>query len=233
MTDDRGALRVLAAASTALVSDTNPADVLARLMADCLEPLSALSAAILVVDAHDRLALLSSSSHRATEIELLQTQQDRGPCVDAISLGREVSALGAEEMERRWGEVGTAIQRAGFDGVRAFPLRWHGETLGGFNVFHPADADAEGIDTVGQVFADVATLVLVQALDVSREEIAARIERAIVDRAAVERAKGVLAYLHDLDMEAAFEHLVRRADEEGADLTETALRVIAEQVRTT
>ena len=81
------------------------------------------------------LSLLSSSSHRAAELEMLQIQRSSGPCVDAIRSGQHVSAIGADELTRRWEEVGQAIVRSGFQRVDAYPMRWRGRVLGGLNIF--------------------------------------------------------------------------------------------------
>jgi transcriptional regulator with GAF, ATPase, and Fis domain len=229
MTDRPTAFQALAAASSAMLDGQRVADVLARLMTDCLPPLSAHAAAILVVE-DSGLALLSASTHRAAEIEMLQTEESEGPCVEAIRSGEQVIAVGPATLVERWPRVGAAIRDAGYHSVHAFPMRWHGEVLGGLNVFRTADDDQPD-DTVqvGQAFADVATFVLVQATDVPIDQVVARIHEAVLARSVIEQAKGVLAYVHDLDMEQAYLRLLRRAGETGLSLTRTAERVVREQ----
>jgi transcriptional regulator with GAF, ATPase, and Fis domain len=228
MTDQPRAFEVLAAASSAMLAEHHVGDVLAQLMIDCLEPLSAHAAAILVVD-DSQLALLSASTHRAAELEMLQTQETTGPCVDVIESGQMISAAGAEMVER-WDNVGTAILDAGFVSVHAFPMRWHGQVLGGFNMFRTAEDDqSEDTEQVGQAFADVATLVVVRAAEIPVDQVAARIHEAVSARSVVEQAKGVLAYLHDVDMDHAYQLLERRAAQDGEPLTDTARRVVREQ----
>jgi hypothetical protein len=205
------------------------ADVLGQLMTDCLEPLSAHAAAILVVD-DSRLALLSASTHRAVEIEMLQTQESKGPCIDAIESGAIVVGIGEESMVQRWDRVGQAIIDAGYVSVHAFPMRWHGQVVGGFNVFRTADDDqSDDTEQLGQAFADVATLVVVKAAEIPLDQVVARIHEAVLARSLVEQAKGVLAYLHDVDMEQAYRQLLARAAADGHSLTATAQRVVREQ----
>lgn len=230
MTDEQsGAFDVLAAASSAMLADHHAADVLADLMNDCLAPLSAHAAAILVVDGGD-LALLSASTHRAAELEMLQTQESQGPCVEAIRTGEVVTCLGADELVRRWGHVGRAIHDTGFVSVHAFPMRWHGQVIGGLNLFRSAD-DEQLADTeaVGRALADIATLVLVRATAVPADQVAARIHEAVAARSIVEQAKGVLAYLHEVDMERAYDLLEQRSMQNGGSVVEAALRVVREQ----
>jgi hypothetical protein len=228
MTEKSTAFDALANASAAMLEDQHVSDILVQLMGDCLEPLSAAAAAILVVEDGD-LALLSASTHRAAEIEMLQTQQQHGPCVEAIEERAHVSASGAALVER-WGDVGAAIRDAGYDAVDAFPMTWHGQVLGGFNVFraHARDDQEEAV-AMGQAFADIATLVLLHVTNVPIDQVAARVHEAIAARAAVEQAKGVLAYVEQVDMETAFDLLTRRSHENGGSLTATALEVVREQ----
>jgi transcriptional regulator with GAF, ATPase, and Fis domain len=228
MTDQPRAFEVLAAASSAMLTDQHVGDVLAQLMTDCLEPLSAHAAAILIVD-DSQLALLSASTHRAAELEMLQTQESEGPCVEVIETGQIVVAAG-EEMVERWDNVGRAIRDAGFVSVHAFPLRWQGHVLGGLNVFRTAD-DEQSADTeqVGQAFADVATLVVVRAAEIPVDQVAARIHEAVAARSVVEQAKGVLAHLHRVEMDQAFQLLAQRAVQDGDSLTVTALGIVKEQ----
>jgi transcriptional regulator with GAF, ATPase, and Fis domain len=228
MTDQPRAFEVLAATSSAMLAEHHVGDLLAQLMSDCLEPLSAHAAAILVVD-DSQLALLSASTHRAAELEMLQTQESDGPCVEAIESGRIVVAAGAEMVER-WDNVGAAIRDAGFVSVHAFPMRWHGHVLGGFNMFRTADDDqSEDTERLGQAFADVATLVVVRASELPIDQVAARVHEAVAARSVVEQAKGVLAHLHRVDMDHAFRLLADRAGHDGDSLTDVALRIVREQ----
>ena len=75
----------------------------------------------------------------------------------------------------------------------------------------------------------MATLVVVQSTEIPSDQIAARVHDAIMARAQVEQAKGVLAHLHGLDMASAYEELRVLAAQSGRSLTETALRVVREQ----
>jgi len=230
MTNATGAFEVMAATSAAMLGDHHPADLLAQLMTDCMEPLGAHAAAILVRDGDDELSLLSASSHATAEIEMLQTQMSAGPCVDAIESRAVVEAIGVDELVARWPEVGAAIRDAGYTSVHAFPMSWHGHVLGGLNIFRTAvDEQTDDTRQIGQAFADVATLVVVQAANVPADQVAARVRDAMAARSVVEQAKGVLAYLHGLDMEGAYDRLLQRSRLDGLSLTETALSVVREQ----
>ena len=230
MTGPRTTADAFADAAAAMVSEHVVADVLAQLLTDCADLVSAEAVAILVVDRTAELSLLSSSSHRAAELEMLQIQRSSGPCVEAIRTGQHVSAEGSDELTRRWGEVGQAIVDSGFQRVDAYPMRWRGRVLGGLNIFRSSPTQTPGeVATLSQAFADVATLVVVQSTEIPTDQVAARVHDAIMARAKVEQAKGVLAHLHRVDMGEAYERLRGLAAQSGRSLTETALQVVREQ----
>ncbi len=230
MTVQRTTADAFGDAAAAMVSDHVVADVLAQLLTDCADLVFAEAVAILVVDRTGALSLLSSSSHRAAELEMLQIQTSSGPCIDAIRTGQHVSAKGSEELTGRWHEVGQAISDSGFQRVDAYPMRWRGRVLGGLNIFRTSPTDTQaGTATLSQAFADVATLVVVQSTEIPTDQIAARVHEAIMARSKVEQAKGVLAHVHGVDMADAYERLRALAAQNGHSLTETALRVVREQ----
>ena len=85
-------------------------------------------------------------------------------------------------------------------------MRWHGQVLGAINFFYPEPvADYADRLTVGQAFADMATLILRLPPDVGRADIAARTRQALVARTLVEQAKGVLAYQRGIPVDQAYQ----------------------------
>lgn len=230
MISDRTTAQAFGEAAAAMVSEHSVADVLVQLLADCAELARAEAVAILVVDGSDELTLLSASSHRATELELLQIQRSDGPCVEAIRSGSRVTATGADELATRWPDVGRRISEKGFERVDAFPMHWRGRVLGGLNVFRQSSVDIdEETTTLCQAFADVATLVVVQSTEIPADQITARVHEAVMARDQVEQAKGVLAYVRGIDMAQAYTELRRLAVEDDRSLTEMALAVVRDQ----
>lgn len=215
----------LATALGSMVSQHTATDVLARLMQDCLEVLPADAAAVLVITPHGGLELLSASSHRAEEIELLQIQHQAGPCIEAVTTNAILEVHGREELVQRWGDVGAAIAAAGYDAVQAYPMHWQGQAIGGLNVLR-RDARVPADLLVGQILADIATLVVVHTEDLSHERALERVREAVEARAVVEQAKGVLAVELDTDPGATYDVLLQRADESGLGLAGTAAEII-------
>jgi GAF domain-containing protein len=232
MTQSKSPARAFAAAAASLVEHDDVADTLSRLLLSCADVLRMDAVALMVKDASGDLQLLTSTSHAVTELELYQIQCESGPCVEAIATGHGVSASPGSLIAERWPDVGPGIAASGFESVHAAPLRWHGEPLGGLNLFDRSPGRMQGDDLVlAQAFADIATIVIVRSGRVDVAEAALQIRRALEGRTVIERAKGVLAYTLGVDMGTAFERLLRLSDESDATLSETAAVVIRDAQR--
>jgi hypothetical protein len=215
-----------------LVNGTDVTDLLARLVRSCATAVGAEAVGLLVRVSSGGLELLASTSHRVSELEIFQAQQDSGPCVDTIATGRPVSVSGAEAMSRRWPVVGPSIVAHGYIDVHAFPLVWRGRVLGGLNIFATSDAPWDERSMIaGQTFADVATLAVVHLPELSEEDLDLRIHRALEGRVVIEQAKGALAHVEGVSTEEAYARLTRLAEERGATLTAVARDVIRAAAR--
>jgi hypothetical protein len=218
----------MAGAIAAMVARFDVADALTRLLATCASSYPAEAVAVLTKDARGGLELLSATSHRADELELLQIQSERGPCVDALTRNELVFATG-EDVVERWGDVGRAILDAGYRGVHAYPMHWRGQTIGGLNLFVGNDGSPD--EELGQMFADLATLAVLQARDVSTDQLVSRIQEAVSSRAVIEQAKGVLAQRNGTDLDRAYDDLLAEARGSGESLTTAAAEVVERQYR--
>ena len=219
--------QVFAELTGALVDEHDVTDVLARLLHHCLDLVGVDSAAFLVRTSTGSLDILGSTSHRTTELELYQAQQQEGPCIDAVDGARAVSALGRDALVAAWPHVGPVIVAAGWNSVHALPMRWRGGALGGLNLFSSSDAPLDDDRAaVAQAFADFAGLTLLQPAPLP--EMVGQVTAALNGRVVVERAKGALAYRGDLEMEAAYDELRARAHRAGVTLTDAARAVLDE-----
>jgi hypothetical protein len=216
-------------ASALVRDDLDVVTVLADLMADACESLAADAVGLLVTSDLAEPEVLSATTHAIGDLELYQLQVGRGPCVDAVRTKTLTTAASAEEIERRWGEVGRAITAAGHSAVSAYPLRWRATCLGALNVFWTdAPASREDADALGQSLADIATIVVLHPDHLSAEDITRRTRAALDGRTVIEQAKGVLAYLNRVPVDVAYGQLRARAQHEGRSLTEMATLVVRE-----
>jgi hypothetical protein len=207
-----------------LVSSDDVADTLAGIVRACCELYPSDSVAILLRTPDGALDLLSSSSHHVDALELLQIQSHHGPCVECLSTNETVTATSQDELVQRWKDVGEAIVSAGFDGAHAFPMHWHGEAIGGLNIFVQGDTPPNL--EVGQLIADLATLAVLRTGELSTAQIISRMHDAMAARALIEQAKGALAVLENTDLDGAYTRLMARTESTGRGLTDTAMEVI-------
>ena len=236
---DALALASISSALGALTdSDVDVPDLLAHLVAACAEVTGSDAVAVLARDAGGDLALMAATSHRASELEMLQVQRDAGPCVDVLATGRLLRVVGDDALVERWPDVGPGIVEAGFSAVAAVPMRWHGRAIGGLNLFRAtAPTGDQGEDgpapwpTGAQAYADLSTLAVLHSTPLPDEQVGPRLHRAMAAREVVEQAKGVLAWIEGIDLEAAYAELLRRADGSPEGLTAIAREVIAEGTR--
>ena len=78
-------LQAMARAASTLVSDDDVTDVLAQLLTDAAESLDASAAGMLLLRPGGLLEVLTATSHRASDLELYQAQEQRGPCAEAAT----------------------------------------------------------------------------------------------------------------------------------------------------
>ena len=117
-----------------------------------------------------------------------------------------------EDVRVRWPELEEPFRRAGFVGVHAAPLHWHGRAIGALNLFWTDDGDlGEQGTRLAQTFADVATMAIVSSGRVPVTQVLRRTRAALRERAIIEQAKGVLAHREGLDMAGAFDRLMEMA----------------------
>lgn len=192
--------QAFARAMASLVRDFDTAGVLAQLLDDAQTALQAAAVQLLIRTESGDLEVLTDTSHRATEPELSPARLPGGPCVDTGSVS-----------------------------VQAFALQWHEVPMGTLNVFYRADlaspftGDQSGeLLLVGQAFANIAALVLVQQGGMDAVGLRDRTERALTGRTVIEQAKGVISFQLDLPIDQAYTALRDRAATEGVSLTAAA-----------
>jgi hypothetical protein len=216
------AVRELAAATAALVTDHDVIGSVVNVMIGCNQSVGATAAGILMNQpGGERLEFLAATNHRAEHIELYQTQIAEGPGIDCVATGQAVVVDGLTAVADRWPALLDTFRAAGFTGVYAAPMIWHGQVLGALNLFFATDI---GDDTavVAQAFADIASVVVIQAGPTTPTQVLAQTRAALEQRTVIEQAKGVLAYTRGLTMDAAFDQLIELARGQQHPLTKVA-----------
>jgi GAF domain-containing protein len=213
-----------------LVDDYDMIDLLDRLVSYSAELLAADAAGIVLGDALvGTLRVVASSSDDAELMELLQLQNDEGPCLECYRTATPVSVPDLDEAARRWPGFAAAVQdQGGFRSVHALPLRLRQESIGALNLFHSQPGPLPEADlALGQALADVATIGILQERAIRQGEVVVeQLQTALNSRVVIEQAKGVIAERAGLPMDVAFDRLRRYARSSNQKLSDVARRLV-------
>lgn len=192
-----------------LVADYDVVELLQTLVDTCADLLGAEAAGIMLTDASGELAVVASTSERGRLVEMMQLSSGMGPCVECFTTGAPVSVSDVDQIGDKWPGFRDAAVEQGFHAVHGIPLRLRGAVIGTLNLFqaHTGALTAED-QSVAQGLADVATIGILQQRAIREADVAkGQLQQALDSRVLIEQAKGVIAHMHDVDMDEAFRKL--------------------------
>ncbi|CAN5123771.1 GAF and ANTAR domain-containing protein [soil metagenome] len=210
-----------------LVDDYDVVDLLQKLVDTCRDLLDAAAAGLLLADDSGELALVASTSENSRLVELMQLESGSGPGLQAFETGQLVQA-GDIEHDDRWPQFRAAALEQGFHSVHAVPLKLRNKVIGALNLFALAPGLLSENDTaVAQGLADIATIGILHERTLRENDLAReQLQNALNSRVVIEQAKGVIAQLHGVDMEAAFNTLRGYSRNHGIPLRDVADLVV-------
>lgn len=216
-------------AADTLVDDFDVVDFLSNLTRHAATVGRADAAGLLLADAHGQLKYMASSDESVKLLELFQLQYDEGPCLDCFRTGGAVVNTDLPAATVRWPLFALRAAEAGYRSVHAFPLRHRGSVIGALNLFSGALGRLEPDDIrVVQSLADIATIGLLQERAIrSGELLAEQLQGALNSRVAIEQAKGALARIHGVGVDAAFDLLRAYSRSNHLRLNDVAVAVLA------
>lgn len=189
------------------------------------------AAAIVLVDPRGRLCVMAASSDDPDLLELLEVQNDEGPCLDCHRSRRPVvnQDLTAADAAARWPRFTAVALAHGFRNVHALPMRLRDVQLGALGLLAGDAAPMPGADLlVGQALADVASIIIVQFRAAAETGVLAeRLELALRNRVTIEQAKGNLAERGQMSMTEAFALLRRYSRDRDRALSAAAADVVS------
>src|SRR5438477_1054553 len=166
-----------------LVDDFDVVDFLSFLAVRCQELFAPSEVAFVIADQSGILRVLASSSERLRLLELLELQNEEGPCLDAF---RTSSPLLNQALvgDQRWPRFSTEAVNLGFAMAHALPMRLRGEAIGSVNILQDHDKPVAELETaLAQTMADVATIGILQQRALQRAaSLAEQLEGALNTR---------------------------------------------------
>ncbi len=224
--DQRVADAFVAVADT-LTADFDIIDLLHTLVSVSVDLLDVDAGGLVLADEHGDLQLVASTSEQAELVEVMQVGAGAGPCVDCFRTGVPVTVDDIELSGSTWPTFQAAALGQGFHAVFATPMRLRGHVLGAMNLFSvrpgaPSTHDA----VIAQGLADIATIGILHERSIRETHVLNdQLQRALESRVLIEQAKGVLAAVAGLDMDAAFTVLRTYARDHRMALRDVAAQV--------
>jgi transcriptional regulator with GAF, ATPase, and Fis domain len=199
----------LVALADSLVAGFDLVDLADQLVHSCVEFLPVRDAGIMIDDQRGALRVLASTSEETRLLELLELQNNQGPCLEAFDTGTTVTAPDLHASDGRWPRFEEEAGRLGILGAYAVPMQLKERTIGALNLFcsDPVQLDEEEL-RVAHVMSTMATLGILNHWTVRRQEVLAeQLQHALNSRIVIEQAKGVVAERAQVDMATAFDML--------------------------
>jgi GAF domain-containing protein len=224
--------RSLAELSTFLVSDHSIADTLARLAGLALDAVPPAMFAGITMMVDDRVTTQAFTDPTCAEIDQVQYQCGRGPCLDAF---RQGSVIVVESLERddRFPEFAAAATAHGVRSTLSMPMLSGGSSIGALNFYAGDDGmfgDAEA--EVGGMFAAQAAVLLANAEAYWGARLKTEhLQRALVSRETIDMAKGIVMNAMGCGPDDAFDMLVKQSQQENRKLRELAADIVAQARR--
>jgi GAF domain-containing protein len=175
----------------------------------------------------------AATDHLLVDVDEKQYSADRGPCLQAARTLEPVRAVVGEHRDE-WPEFEAAAAEHNIRAYLSVPVilpatdRTRAEHVGSLNIYsHTAEAFDPFDEGLMRLFttAASATISSAQRWQRSREHIQ-QLERALVSRAVIDQAKGILMAVHKCTPEEAFSMLVERSQHENVKLRDVAKNLL-------
>ena len=183
-------------------------------------------AAVVEVSEDNRPEVVAFSDEDVRHLTDLQITGRSGPAFDAADAGRS-ALLEQRGGDPRWAVLSPLAEELELTYAYAIPLIRRRKTLGGLVLYGRSSPDVDRLDARLETLTAVAAVGLLQArMHRAVDERVEQLERALVHRAIIEQAKGVLLAQGHADPEAAFEALRGHARRHRVKLDEVAREVV-------
>jgi len=191
-----------------LVVGFDVVDLLHSLVDTTADLLEASAVGLVLSDGTGELDVAASTSESTALVELAQVRAGTGPCVECFVTGRAVTAV---ELGSRpdWEEFERLAAAQGYQAVHSVPLRLRETIIGALTMYWNRPTALSANDsTIAQSLADVATISILQERALRESDLTVeQLQIALESRVLIEQAKGVVAWVHNVDMDEAFSRL--------------------------
>ncbi|HEV2087693.1 MAG TPA: GAF and ANTAR domain-containing protein [Cryptosporangiaceae bacterium] len=184
-----------------------------------------LASVTLIENGEPRTAASTSDLVRSVDAE--QYRAKAGPCLQAASTGEVVRADADEAMEL-WPEFTRCAHESGLASFLSAPLVIDARNSGAFNLY---GRQRHGFGEIDVALLELYTVAVQSAMRsaaryVAAREMAAQLSDALVSRAVIDQAKGMIMAMRRIGAEEAFAVLVEQSQRENVKLRDLAARLV-------
>ena len=232
MSQNRALDEGLAELSQYFVGDKTMLDTLHRvatLAVEAIEP-AAYAGLTMLIDGEMMTGVFTDAD--TPEIDRAQYDTGEGPCLDAFRTG-EIHRVTSTEADGPWPAFRAACRAHGIMSTASFPMLIDDVRHGALNIYS-TDSDAFGVDEIrtGRSFAAQAGVVVAYARSYwNARQLSDHLEAALVHRAEIEQAKGIIIASTGVSADAAFEVLVKQSQHENRKLRDVAAELVKSKIR--
>ena len=172
---------------------------------------------------HGQLSTVAATDQTVLDMDSEQYAAKEGPCIDAAMTGHWFHAESLDA-ERRWPTFTPKARALGISAILSSPLLAHDVPVGALNIYsRTATAFAAHEQELAGVFATEASAILTEVgADVTDDQMASRVHRALRIREVIAEAQGVIMERQDVDENEAFDVLRRSSRLSGKPMRQGA-----------
>ncbi len=156
----------------------------------------------------DRRQTVVATQPFVREVDDIQYGLDEGPCVSAVATG-QTHRSGNLGGEAQWPRFGPRVGRLGVHSALSVPLLLGDQVLGALNIYgHARDAFDGHARQLGETFAGPAAVTVANVQTLTQaQRLVAQLQQALVSRAEIDQAIGVVMSRSGVSADEAFARL--------------------------
>ena len=221
-------LRQLSALAGAVLGQDDLSSTLTQVTRIAVGTLPGCDGASLTAFRDGRPAVVAADSDWSRQLDELQYEEREGPCLDAARTGNVFRVRDLEE-DVRWPFYSQRAQTIGARSMVSLPMASEGKVIGALNVYcsRPDGFTSEEV-ALGELIAAQAGIAMQVAASFFRHrDLAEQMQQALVSRARIEQAKGILMGARACTDEEAFALLVDLSQSSNRKLRDVADAIVA------
>jgi GAF domain-containing protein len=180
----------------------------------------------------DRAQTVVASADFVHVVDDVQYGLGEGPCLVAVETG-STQTSGSLGGDARWPRFGPRVGRMGVHSVLSLPLLLPDRVVGAMNIYaHAKDAFGAESVRIGELFARPAAVSVHNAQILARSQrLAEQLGAALVNRAVIDQALGVIMSRTGANPEEAFDRLRTMSQSQHVKVSEVSRALVDEAVR--